>query len=259
MSEKTCRKGFTLIELLVVIAIIAILAAILFPVFMLAKRAAGKNACVGNLKQIGAAIMMYVDENNGLYPMDAQYSAPPGVPASDWDSSPNSAARCVWTFGPYCKTLKIWMCRSGAQRKFKATVYDVPAGRTTTSGSSYVWPVWGGGYLPGGKFVETNYVAYAFNEHYGTSVHPPPTVDPVTGTTVNNDPLCGRGKSPMQFYKDCHTPDRSGTTYQTWLIQDGYMYGTHAQQWSPHRGGLNGCFYDGHVQFIRDSRFDNMN
>ena len=255
--SKTKRRGFTLIELLVVIAIIAILAAILFPTFMMAKRHANASACIGNMKQIGSAIMMYVDDNNGLYPMDAQSSAPPGVAASDWDSSSYCAARCVWTFARYCKTLKIWMCPSGARRKFKATVYDVPAGRTTTSGSSYIWAVWGGGYLPNGTFVSTNYVAYAFNEHPTTMNHPNPAIDPVTG--VNNDPLCGRGKSPLQFSRDCHIPDRNGGTYRTWLVQDGYMYGTHAQQWSPHRGGLNGCFYDGHVQFIRDTRFDNMN
>jgi prepilin-type processing-associated H-X9-DG protein len=200
--------------------------------------------------------MMYVDDNHGHYPMDAQYSAPPGVAAADWDASPNSAARCVWTFAPYCKTLKIWMCPSGAQRKFGSTTYTVPAGRTTTGGSAYIWPVCGGGYAPGRRWVESNYVAYAFNEHpYDMGNHG--KFDPVTG--ANLDPLCGRGKSPMEFYHDCRVPDRNGGTYHPWLIQDGYMYGTHAQQWSPHRGGLNGCFYDGHVQFIRDSRFSNMN
>ena len=54
------RKGFTLIELLVVIAIIAILAAILFPVFSRAREQARKAACLSNLKQIGTGLMMYV-------------------------------------------------------------------------------------------------------------------------------------------------------------------------------------------------------
>ena len=56
------RRGFTLIELLVVIAIIAILAAILFPVFAQAREAARKTQCLSNTKQVGTAVMMYVQD-----------------------------------------------------------------------------------------------------------------------------------------------------------------------------------------------------
>ena len=62
------RKGFTLIELLVVIAIIAILAAILFPVFAKARQAALKTKCIANLKQIGTAIKMYMNDNEETFP-----------------------------------------------------------------------------------------------------------------------------------------------------------------------------------------------
>lgn len=60
--------GFTLIELLVVIAIIAILAAILFPVFAQAREKARQTACLSNAKQVGTAVMMYVQDYDETYP-----------------------------------------------------------------------------------------------------------------------------------------------------------------------------------------------
>jgi prepilin-type N-terminal cleavage/methylation domain-containing protein len=63
------RSGFTLIELLVVIAIIAILAAILFPVFAQAKAAAKKTAALSNIKQVGLGTLMYINDQDGTYPM----------------------------------------------------------------------------------------------------------------------------------------------------------------------------------------------
>src|SRR5690349_939897 len=62
------RKGFTLIELLVVIAIIAILAAILFPVFARAREQARKASCVSNLKQIDTGFQMYTQDYDEQYP-----------------------------------------------------------------------------------------------------------------------------------------------------------------------------------------------
>ncbi len=63
------RKGFTLIELLVVIAIIAILAAILFPVFAKAREKARQTACASNLKQIATATLMYVQDYDESFPL----------------------------------------------------------------------------------------------------------------------------------------------------------------------------------------------
>lgn len=63
------RRGFTLIELLVVIAIIAILAAILFPVFSQAKLAAKKTTDLSNQKQIGTMLMLYAGDNDDYYPL----------------------------------------------------------------------------------------------------------------------------------------------------------------------------------------------
>lgn len=62
------RAGFTLIELLVVIAIIAILAAILFPVFAQAREKARQTSCLSNLKQMGLGVLMYAQDNDETYP-----------------------------------------------------------------------------------------------------------------------------------------------------------------------------------------------
>jgi len=70
------RKGFTLIELLVVIAIIAILAAILFPVFAKAREKARQASCLSNERQLGTAILMYAQDYEELLPSYKHYLVP---------------------------------------------------------------------------------------------------------------------------------------------------------------------------------------
>src|SRR5579864_7430052 len=83
-SPRKVKSGFTLIELLVVIAIIAILAAILFPVFARAREKARQTACVSNVRQIGLAWMMYVQDNDESYPPNNS----PNQPNSIWTQPP---------------------------------------------------------------------------------------------------------------------------------------------------------------------------
>ena len=73
------KNAFTLIELLVVIAIIAILAAILFPVFARAKEAAKQTACLSNARQVGIANSMYVTDYDGAFPIHYAYNSQPAA------------------------------------------------------------------------------------------------------------------------------------------------------------------------------------
>ncbi|MER3466170.1 MAG: hypothetical protein C4340_03120 [Armatimonadota bacterium] len=78
------QRAFTLIELLVVIAIVAIMAAILFPVFIRSKEAAKRIACLSNMKQLGMAVMMYGDSHDGFLPMATNFAEPPESPLRLW-------------------------------------------------------------------------------------------------------------------------------------------------------------------------------
>jgi len=93
------RRAFTLIELLVVIAIIAILAAILFPVFAQAKAAAKKTASLSNLKQIGTSMHLYTSDNDDRFPSIYDNGA--------GDSSYGGGDPVI-TMQPYMKNVQIW-------------------------------------------------------------------------------------------------------------------------------------------------------
>ena len=106
------RKAFTLIELLVVIAIIAILAAILFPVFARARENARRASCMSNLKQIGLGFMMYVQDYDETYPRSFYYTDEATDP--NWGNS-TSGNYMFWMQAvyPYVKSNQIFFCPSG--------------------------------------------------------------------------------------------------------------------------------------------------
>lgn len=116
MTLKRQRWGFTLIELLVVIAIIAILAAILFPVFAQAREKARQTACLSNTKQMGTATMMYVQDYDETYP-SGMYAANQSLRQPE-----------VWfnQLQPYIKNTNVYQCPSGgAANKYFWLPYPV--------------------------------------------------------------------------------------------------------------------------------------
>ena len=104
-SRRTsARQGFTLIELLVVIAIIAILAAILFPVFAQAREKARSISCLSNIKQIGVGVMMYTQDYDEGYPMGG------------WNKDANTVGgRWYLDIESYMKNKVIRNCPSNSQ------------------------------------------------------------------------------------------------------------------------------------------------
>ena len=106
------NEGFTLIELLVVIAIVAILAAVLFPVFVRAKESARIVKCLSNLKQINSGMMMYIADNGERFPA-AKYQC------RVYDMAQNligpSSARGPYMqdlLAKYVKNSEVWLCPS---------------------------------------------------------------------------------------------------------------------------------------------------
>jgi prepilin-type N-terminal cleavage/methylation domain-containing protein/prepilin-type processing-associated H-X9-DG protein len=174
-TVRRTRQGFTLIELLVVIAIIAILAAILFPVFAQARDKARSVSCVSNARQIGLAIQMYTqDWDEGLILNNHS-------PGSSW----------IETVQPYSKSTLIHRCPSDASPNWTQIIAPAKTLRLASYGTNaYLTP--GGGYMTLGAIsrpASTIYVAELKDNKVGDHFHPmswvvtdpskPPT-DPLT-------------------------------------------------------------------------------
>lgn len=157
------REAFTLIELLVVIAIVAILAAILFPVFARARENARRTSCLSNLKQIGLGMMMYVQDYDETYPNANNPYLPERLdpyikseqlfmcPSSPFTGSGvlsgnYSASRTIMPLASENKTVKL------AEIEAAANVYLITEGGGYVISPDYVAnPVGNRWYLPGSR------------------------------------------------------------------------------------------------------------
>jgi prepilin-type N-terminal cleavage/methylation domain-containing protein len=152
VSSRAARRrfGFTLIELLVVIAIIAILAAILFPVFAQAREKARSATCLSNLRQIGLANLMYVQDYDEHFPFAGR----------EW---PAAGFIDVWNgLGPYMKNTEMFLCKSDATPGWNQRW--IAANKTYKSQLKDI------------QFPSSYYYYYAFYHNFDAKQNPGPPV-----------------------------------------------------------------------------------
>jgi prepilin-type N-terminal cleavage/methylation domain-containing protein len=142
-SKRSHQTGFTLIELLVVIAIIAILAAILFPVFVTAKEAGRRTKCLSNCRQMGTALTLYKDDWYGSFPYSPSYPNFPGLEEYSWGFWMPLIQR-------YARARDLFVCPSAqTKERYNMLADDVPFLRTHYRAVNYgineflIYDVWG--------------------------------------------------------------------------------------------------------------------
>jgi len=271
------RKGFTLIELLVVIAIIAILAAILFPVFAKARSTAKKAGCQSNLKQLGIALQSYIQDWDEKFPIGC--NGTPGLMGMNG----------TWAEGlyPYVEEMKVFRCTEVKQinKDWYPVTYLINDVGTFVryAGGTYLtysflafgeyqgeWqgvtglaPNVGAPAFPGGiatKYVDGMqrkiYLCDTSAAHRTVSVFYPSWRRPSGGMWFLN--ACFQG--PM--IAGTYTPHPTDAEWDEstellwpnqdeWITDGGTGWLEYDEGWSPHNGIGNYLYCDGHVEAHR--------
>jgi prepilin-type N-terminal cleavage/methylation domain-containing protein/prepilin-type processing-associated H-X9-DG protein len=207
------REGFTLIELLVVIAIIAILAAILFPVFARAREKARQSSCLSNVKQMMTAVHMYIQDYDERTPLRASYTdemdvLDPEDGGNDADYSKIYWFECIY---PYVKNAQIFSCPSHSDTQIHS------GGSTPNKGKLHPE-------FPDG-------VNYAWN----TDLHADRIANFEHPTRLGV--ICDGGRNN---YWRLQAPFESSTNHYSW-------------DYDRHNDGSNCGFADGHAKWLKVS------
>ncbi len=150
MKTKFRPTAFTLIELLVVIAIIAILAALLLPALARSKSKARDIACVSNLKQLGIAVRMYADENEGKLPLAEPLPTLPGTNPPLPRICDLLAPQLGYNTNALPQQQTVFRCPDDRVKRFEE------------NGSSYEWNNWYGGKPADNPRTSQNPISEAF-------------------------------------------------------------------------------------------------
>ncbi len=209
------KTGFTLIELLVVIAIIAILAAILFPVFARAREKARATSCLNNVKQIALATMMYADDYDERMVI-LSYDA--GTPGRVYGTRRYPQELLV----PYMKNDQLWLCPSDTSP-------------------------WGHG--GGGAARPLLYVSYGMNVNYHASMSE--LDNPWYLAGLLGDPLSAiQAPAEKVVWCDSQSVVSSGVGANAWT-GDGNGFGDDVAKagYYRHNEGVNAAYCDGHAKW----------
>ncbi len=218
-TDKNRKRAFTLIELLVVIAIIAILAAILFPVFARARENARRSSCQSNFKQIGLGIAQYTQDYDERFPFNYGFGA--GGMYSDsfdiYNFSTPPAGYISWMNGifPYTKSWQLLRCPSATQ-----SAGAPPVGNSSTN------------YIVNGVVI--------------VALNPPDVRNTISLAAISNtaDIIILQEGQEYSAYSSVR-PFRNTSTTATRAL--------HASFGSSHFDGGNYLFVDGHVKWLKQS------
>lgn len=220
------RSGFTLIELLVVIAIIAILAAILFPVFAKAREKARQIACLSNEKQLGLGIMQYTQDNDEFYPISNDEIV--GSGGGNWGQA----------IFPYVKSLDVFKCPDNADSmaytgKFNGTDCAAPC---MFSGNPNYDP----------KSVP---VGYGMTNFLGSMIlggGKPHSIASIQEPAIK---IAIMERVGSRSYNGQNTANQDGIGWFDWDSAT-FPYSFYAEAFAPHTGRFNVVYCDGHAKSI---------